>query len=116
MASPQEMYGKTYNLLNSPALAPAEEFFSNCLWLLFYDEVTFVSFYWKFLMKNGLDSEHESIYHNTFPPILYKFYVAHTYVTQHEKTGIMYTKYIYSYYGTYLLYCKNISKSSGKLD
>ena len=33
-----------------------------------YDDVTFVSFYWKFLMKNGLDSEHESIYYNTFPP------------------------------------------------
>ena len=82
----------------------------------FYDDVTFVSFYWKFLMKNGLDSEHESIYYNTFPPILYKFYVAHTYVTRHEKTGIMYTKYISSYYGTYLLYCINISKSSGKLD
>ena len=28
-----------------------------------------------------------------------------TYVTRHEKTGLMYTKYTSSYYGTYLLYC-----------
>ena len=27
------------------------------------------------------------------------------FVTEHEKTGLMYTKYIYLYYGTYLLYC-----------
>ena len=27
------------------------------------------------------------------------------YVTEHEKTGLMYTKYISLYYGTYLLYC-----------
>ena len=27
------------------------------------------------------------------------------YVTWHEKTGLMYTKYTCSYYGTYLLYC-----------
>ena len=27
------------------------------------------------------------------------------YVTRHEKTGLMYTKYTSSYYGTYLLYC-----------
>ena len=26
-------------------------------------------------------------------------------VTEHEKTGLMYTKYIFLYYGTYLLYC-----------
>ena len=26
------------------------------------------------------------------------------YVTWHEKTGLMCTKYTYSYYGTYLLY------------
>ena len=26
------------------------------------------------------------------------------YVTQHEKTGLMYTKYTSSYYGAYLLY------------
>ena len=26
------------------------------------------------------------------------------YVTRHEKTGLMYTKYTYSYYGAYLLY------------
>ena len=26
------------------------------------------------------------------------------FVTRHEKTGLMYTKYTYSYYGTYLLY------------
>ena len=25
-------------------------------------------------------------------------------VTWHEKTGLMYTKYTYSYYGTYLFY------------
>ena len=29
----------------------------------------------------------------------------YTFVSQHEKTGLMYTKYTYSYYGTYLLYC-----------
>ena len=29
--------------------------------------------------------------------------VPHNYVNQHEKTGLMYTKYTYSYYGTYLL-------------
>ena len=28
-----------------------------------------------------------------------------TYVTEREKTGLMYTKYISLYYGTYLLYC-----------
>ena len=28
-----------------------------------------------------------------------------TNVTEHEKTGLMYTKYISLYYGTYLLYC-----------
>ena len=27
-------------------------------------------------------------------------YVAETYVTRHEKTGLMYTKYTYSYYNT----------------
>ena len=27
------------------------------------------------------------------------------YMTRHEKTGLMYTKYTSSYYGTYLLYC-----------
>ena len=26
-------------------------------------------------------------------------------MTEHEKTGLMYTKYISLYYGTYLLYC-----------
>ena len=26
------------------------------------------------------------------------------YVTQHEKTGLMYTKYTYSYYSVYLVY------------
>ena len=28
-----------------------------------------------------------------------------TYGTEHEKTRLMYTKYISLYYGTYLLYC-----------
>ena len=27
------------------------------------------------------------------------------FVTWHEKTGLMYTKYTYSYYSMYLLYC-----------
>ena len=27
------------------------------------------------------------------------------FVTEHKKTGLMYTKYISLYYGTYLLYC-----------
>ena len=27
------------------------------------------------------------------------------YVTEHKKTGLMYTKYISLYYGTYFLYC-----------
>ena len=27
------------------------------------------------------------------------------FVTRHEKTGLMYTKYTYSHYGTYLLFC-----------
>ena len=27
------------------------------------------------------------------------------YVTRHEKNGLMYTKYTFLYYGTYLLYC-----------
>ena len=36
-----------------------------------------------------------------------------TYVTGPEKTGLIYTKYIYSYYGTYLLFfeCYPISVS-----
>ena len=33
------------------------------------------------------------------------YVVATIYVTEHEKTGLMYTKYISLYYGTYLLYC-----------
>ena len=32
------------------------------------------------------------------------FSIAASYVTKHEKTGLMYTKYSYSFYGTYLLY------------
>ena len=33
------------------------------------------------------------------------------YVTRHEKTGLMYTKYTYSYYSTHLLYCIRFAKS-----
>ena len=33
------------------------------------------------------------------------------YVTQHEKTGLMYTKYTYSCYSKYLPYCIRFSKS-----
>ena len=29
-------------------------------------------------------------------------------VTQHEKTGLMYTKYTYSYYSVYLHYLQNL--------
>ena len=32
-------------------------------------------------------------------------HVLQIYVTQHEKTGLMYTKYTSSYYGPYLFYC-----------
>ena len=35
--------------------------------------------------------------------VIKEFY-PYLYVTRHEKTGLMYTKYTYSYYGTYLLY------------
>ena len=34
-----------------------------------------------------------------------------TFVTRHEKTGLMYTKYTYSYYSMYLLYCLKFLKS-----
>ena len=34
----------------------------------------------------------------------YHAFLFHEYVTRHEKTGLMYTKYTSSYYGTYLLY------------
>ena len=37
---------------------------------------------------------------------------AYTYVTQYEKTGLMYTKYSYPYYGTYFLHCIILSKSA----
>ena len=33
------------------------------------------------------------------------------YVTRHEKTGLMYTKYTSSYYGLYLLYCSTYQSS-----
>ena len=36
---------------------------------------------------------------------------AHAYVTRHEKTGLMYTKYTSSYYGPYLLYCLRYGNS-----
>ena len=32
------------------------------------------------------------------------------FVTRREKTGLMYTKYIYSYYSKYLPYCTRFSK------
>ena len=32
-------------------------------------------------------------------------------MTRHEKTMLMYAKYTYSYYGTYLLYCLRYSRS-----
>ena len=35
----------------------------------------------------------------------------HSYVTQHEKTRLMYTKYTYSYYSKYLPYCIRFSES-----
>ena len=38
-------------------------------------------------------------------------YNAYTYVTRHEKTGLMYTKYTSLYYGTYLLYCLRYQNS-----
>ena len=34
------------------------------------------------------------------------------YVTQHAKTRLMYTKYISSYYNTYLLYCLRYQRSA----
>ena len=34
-----------------------------------------------------------------------------TYVTRHEITGLMYTKYTYSCYSMYLLYCIRFTKS-----
>ena len=36
---------------------------------------------------------------------MYAHLYIYVYVTEHEKTGFMYTKYISLYYGTYLLYC-----------
>ena len=33
---------------------------------------------------------------------MHDYYMYTVYVTEHEKTGLMYTKYISLYYGTYL--------------
>ena len=39
------------------------------------------------------------------------FSLCKEYVTEHEKTRLMYTKYISLYYGTYLLYCSRYCSS-----
>ena len=45
-------------------------------------------------------------YHHIYVYIyIYIYIYIYSYVTQHEKTGLMYTKYTTPYYDTYLLYC-----------